>query len=620
VRLILEEVLSWDRLDRLIKNKEIILDPACGSGVFLVEAYKRLVLHWRSRNKWKRPDDSVLRELTERVHGVDLEPGAVELAAFSLCLALCDALQPEEIRASVRLFPKLQEKSIHSGCFFEICEEGTVTDTIGVVVGNPPFTSSLSTEGAKRAYKRYQTEHEVLPDKQLGYLFLHESMKVLDSGGVLAMLQHYGFLYNQNSFEFRREFIRRWNVREILDFISVRGLFQKGGADTKVVVVVAEAAKPIPDQKILHATFRRSGRADAEQGFDIDYYDLHWLPRELVLKNDGVWRSDLLGGGRVLDFVDRLRKIRTLKQYADERGWDSGEGFIEGASNISRPADHIIGRPLIPSEAIGENGIDASAIIPAPDKPIEGPRTEERFTPPMLLIREQMDLPCDVWLSDYLTYKNKVVGFSNALGDENLITEVKNWIQREQKALQAFVAAISVRLFTQKATTLSGLDILSLPYPESGTLDLSPHECTIVDDIIDYYRDLIRLGEDSTAMKEHGLSALDSYNATYIQQINAIYKNKLRALTPQVWPGAICQPFVFGNGEVDWSDADGLKDKIDNLLKEQRGSALTVTRIARIYDGQFIFLLKPDRLRYWLRSIALRDADETLADLWEQGF
>jgi hypothetical protein len=33
-----------------------------------------------------------------------------------------------------------------------------------------------------------------------------------------------------------------------------------------------------------------------------------------------------------------------------------------------------------------------------------------------------------------------------------------------------------------------------------------------------------------------------------------------------------------------------------------------------------MFLLKPDRLRYWLRSVALRDADETLADLRAQGF
>src|SRR5258707_9380606 len=91
------------------------------------------------------------------------------------------------------------------------------------------------------------------------------------------------------------------------------------------------------DRKILHATFRRSGRVDAEQGFDIDYYDLHWLPRQLVLNNDGVWRTDLLGGGRALGFVDRLKKFRTIGKFAESQKWDFGEGFIEGGKDISRP-------------------------------------------------------------------------------------------------------------------------------------------------------------------------------------------------------------------------------------------------------------------------------------------
>jgi hypothetical protein len=82
----------------------------------------------------------------------------------------------------------------------------------------------------------------------------------------------------------------------------------------------------------------------------------------------------------------------------------------------------------------------------------------------------------------------------------------------------------------------------------------------------------------------------------------------------------ICQAFAFSNGKVDWSGANELKGKLDALLHQQKGTALHVTRIARIYDRNFIFLLKPDRLRYWLRSVALRDADETLSDLRAQGF
>jgi hypothetical protein len=303
VRLMLEEALSWERLDRLHQHDEVILDPCCGSGVFLVEAYKRLVLHWHSRNQWKRPSIPVLKCLLKKVHGIDLEEGAVELAAFSLCLALCDALEPEEIRASIKLFPPLAGKTLHRSCFFEAKEQSLLKEPIGVVVGNPPFEPYLSTPGAERSYQQYEKTHGSLPDKQLAYLFLHEAMGMVAEGGVLSMLQQYSFLYNQQSLGFRRNFFANWDVREVLDFISVRGLFHKGGADTKVVVVVAEATTPPADGKILHATFRRSGRIKAEQGFDIDYYGLHSLPRHLALSNDGVWRSDLRGSGRALAFV-----------------------------------------------------------------------------------------------------------------------------------------------------------------------------------------------------------------------------------------------------------------------------------------------------------------------------
>jgi hypothetical protein len=55
------------------------------------------------------------------------------------------------------------------------------------------------------------------------------------------------------------------------------------------------------------------------------------------------------------------------------------------------------------------------------------------------------------------------------------------------------------------------------------------------------------------------------------------------------------------------------------LASQSDGEALQVQRIARIFDGRAILLLKPDRRRYWLPSIALRDADETLAELHAQG-
>ncbi len=622
VRLMLDEALSWSRLDRLQQNNEIILDPSCGSGVFLVEAYKRLVLHWRSKNEWKRPGVTTLKGLLKKVHGIDLEEGAVELAAFSLCLALCDALEPETIRASIKLFPLLAGKTLHHSCFFAAKEAGLIKEPIGVVTGNPPFSSALSTPGALRSYARYESEHGSLPDKQVAYLFLHESMEMVASGGVLSMLQQYNFLYNQLSLNFRRAFISTWDVREILDFISVRGLFQKGGADTKVVVILAEASSPPEDRQILHATFRRSGRVDAEQGFDIDYYDLHWLSRSLTLSNDSVWRTNLLGGGRSLGFVNRLREYRTLADYAETHQWEHGEGFIYGNPNDSRPASHVVGKPFFHTEALTSDvDQDLFVMSKVPKKNIQWPRRKAIYTSPVLLIHKHIDLNHRVWRDGYITYSHEIFGVSAAKGGARELEDLSAWMSREGRALQAYTACISPTILTAKATAILSADILSLPCPETGGLDLSDNERIIIDDILDYQRDLVRLGEDSQAMKANGLSAISQFNQVFTKQLNGIYKkNALQALEPQSWPGIICQPFVFGKGKIDWADAEALHTKLNTLLQEQRGTTLHVTRIARIYDGNFVFLLKPDRLRYWLRSTALRDVDETLSDLRAQGF
>jgi hypothetical protein len=622
VRLMLGEVMSWDRLDRLQKENEVILDGACGSGIFLVEAYKRLILHWRFRNNWRRPSQAVLKELlTSHIRGIDLEEGAVELAAFSLCLALCDALEPMEIRASVKLFPPLTGEIIHAQCFFKAREQKVIPDKVGVIVGNPPFTSLLVTDSAKRAYQRYRSQHGPLPDKQLAYLFLHESMEMLVRGGVLSMVQQYNFLYNQLSLGFRRKFISRWDVREIFDFISVRGLFQKGGADTKVVVVVAEAQPPPAGRHILHATFRRSGRADAEQGFDIDYYDMHWLPRHLALENDAVWRADTVGGGRVLTFVERLRKLKTLGRYAAERQWDFGEGWIEGKKGKRSLAPHITGKPWLQSRSLTDKGVVEDEIQSCTVRRFKSAYTEKRFSPPMLLVRSQSDIHHAVWTKSYLTYTQRIIGFCAANKDLSRLRAVAKWLELSREPLQAFLAATSPRIFTQKSSALSNEDIVSLPFDESGAFRLTTHEKIIASDIANYYRDFIRLGEASLAMRQAGVPALPAFNHVFAARVNSVYKkNNLRALQSHAWGGVVCQPFIFGNGEVDWNGADELHGRLDALLREKRGAGLNVTRVARLYDGACVYLLKPDRLRYWLRSIALRDADETLADLSQQGF
>lgn len=622
VRFLVEEALSWDALDTITTRNQVVIDPSCGSGVFLVEAYKRLVLHWRLRNQWERPTKEVLQKLLGFIRGIDLEEDAVELAGFSLCLAMCDALQPEEIRRSIKLFPDLRDSTLHCGCFFQAKEDGLLPARIGAVLGNPPFVSSLQTPAAHRAYERYFSTHgRKIPDKQLGYLFLSEASEAMQEGATLSMLQQYNFLYNQNATSFRQSYLEKYWVREILDFVSVRGLFQKGAADTKVIVVVAQKQRRPTDATLLHATFRRTGRIDAEQGLDLDYYDFHVVPYDLALKDHRLWRANLFGGGRALSLVNHLAKARTLQQYAKESHWEFGEGFIVGKKVSRRKAPHLTGRPCLPPGAMASGEIDESQIETLEETYFRSSYSERRFTPPFLLIREHMELAHAIWEKHYLTYSQRMVGFCAPRIDIEKLRAVDKWMTAEKKALRAYLSLTSPGLFIQKATALQADDIYSIPYPVEGSFDLSDNERIVVDDIVDYQSDFIRLGDSSAVMRQCDETCLQAYADVLSVQVNALYGSENYALRGQfAWSGAVCQVYSFGEAEVCWAGAGDLQKHVLALTEARVNQHLTMSRVCRIYDGRFLFVLKPDRVRYWMRSVALRDADDIFADLRAQGY
>jgi hypothetical protein len=129
-----------------------VLDPSCGSGIFLVSAYKRLIDWWRiekhrTSGKWVTPEKEHLEELKQllknNIYGVDYIEEAVDLSIFSLSLTLCDMLSPKVIWENLR-FDNLDNNIVYSDFFkwFSKDKEGT----FDLVIGNPPFVEYGSKE------------------------------------------------------------------------------------------------------------------------------------------------------------------------------------------------------------------------------------------------------------------------------------------------------------------------------------------------------------------------------------------------------------------------------------------------------------------------------------------
>ena len=376
-----------------------VIDPACGSGVFLVAAFRRMIHWWRIRNDWKKPDANNLKELKKilknNIFGVDMYEEAVRLTFFSLSLALLDELSPKVIWVNLK-FDNLLESNLISEDFFKLINDNFLRSDFDLVIGNPPFESKLTTPDAERIEKQKIKEKErpKLPDNQIALLFLEQAMNLCKEGSCLCLIVPSGpFLYNNNSVEYRKYFLSTYHVPQIIDFTFLSAiLFQS--AKVAVAVVFAKKQEPIK-KHLLHVTVRRTKPAKEKLYFELDYYDFHRMSYHDALESRLIWKSNLLGGGRLKHFMARFALLRTLGDYLKEakskHRWAIGEGFevcnkkeeinklvelekskeklsqkekekLEKLKKKYKKADYLTGENTLPSDALTEKGIDESRI------------------------------------------------------------------------------------------------------------------------------------------------------------------------------------------------------------------------------------------------------------------
>jgi hypothetical protein len=632
-----------------------ILDPACGSGIYLVSAYKRLIDWWRidkyeKTGKWIKPEKEHLDELKEllkdSIYGVDIENEAVDLAIFSLSLTMCDMLSPKVIWENLR-FDDLSNNIVESD-FFKWFSYDRL-ESFDLVIGNPPFVEYGSKEiGINNLSKDIEVE---VPQNQSSLWFTLQGIKLVKKeSGLLAFIVPSGpLLYNNSKkpVDFRKWLFRNYNIPQIIDFTYLSNvLFKNKGNEKNVAVSSIFIENKQPDNKpISHVTVKKLKSAKERQYFEIDHYDFHKVNKNCALNDVFVWKANLLGGGRLPSFIKKLSSLQTLKAFLDyrkERGWSYGEGFIKGKedeyvsqqdidSKKYKRADYITGFETLPTNAFTSYGIDLSRIDVYPEKYFYRIASENKdiFQPPHILIKENIgrgSIPIE-YIDKYLTFRNEIIGVHAPENDIDDLVKVKDQIINNQ-LYRFYLLTTSGRAGVSRSsfTILKG-DIMNLPFPEDQSdMELSEYEQILVDDTLNYGLDF--LGKETGVkslesasipeIKEFGLvfskvlnSLFEEGNKKY--QLENIYKTEtLIGVSINYSANTYSEPVIFADEESEVSLAKLIQNKISTNYR--------INRIVKFYDGDRIYFLKPKELRYWLKSVALRDADETIVDLYNAGY
>lgn len=336
-----EFVLSRVLTDEVLQKNPRILDPACGSGIFLVEAFRRIV-RFRIYQKKSRLPFSELKEILGRqIAGIEINQEAARITAFSLYLAMLHYLDPPSILDHILNGEKLPNlidapdkkldnhfNSIHVANAFALDN-----DTIGevdVVVGNPPWgapgnNADKDTKERQRIMLEWcKKRGHPIGNKEPSQAFLWRSLDFLKNEGQCALLTSYGVLFKHSSTSqaFRREWMSRVCITEVFNFTHVRKFFFRGAISPFVMIHFKKGEQD--ETPVEYWSPKQVVSLKETQAVLLSKYDRAFLVRQDLTDNK-TWKINWFGRHADAALITQFNQIGRLADIIERD--KSGQGY-----------------------------------------------------------------------------------------------------------------------------------------------------------------------------------------------------------------------------------------------------------------------------------------------------
>ena len=685
VDFILDGVLPWDSDEWNLK----ILDPACGSGIFLVKAFQRLIYRWKKAY----PDEEITAPILQQIlagnlFGVDVNPQAVRVASFSLYLTMCDELDPRYYWEQVR-FPRLRDQRLISADFFQENVEGfrTVADAgqYDLVIGNAPWGTNTVTRFAK---SWAQNNKWPITYRNIGPLFLPKSAALAKAGQPIAMMQPAGVLiFNQISTaqEFRQKLFSEYKVDEIVNLSALRfGLFKDAISPTCIVTMSAELPNGEPLSYICPKPVASN---EDDYRIVIEPYDINLIYPQEAIQDSLVWTALMWGGRRDLALLRRLSQQHNLEKFKIDKIAITRQGIIRG--DRQKRQETILGKRILESKQFP----DGTFIFINPEDLLlnEDPYTDSRassdfsaFQIPQLILKQAWQIGLKRFQAALLISDEgqQAVLCSGSYVSIHVSPQSVAILEAAclsyNSKLAVYYLFLSSGPFASYRPKTNVDDLLRVPIPKStetllenifdfNDIDnqvrqafyLKDSEWLLIEDIFNYTlpdfkgnrsspgrqstrsesSTLVRQIDSEWVLKEYCHSFLKVIKAGFGSNKNLWAKIFKEQNKPSISVRLIAFYFTQNDEgeeiEVEPLDSLELIEQLEGLNQSflEKSSiedgGIFYQRVAKIYDSihlngktiPTVYFVKPDQIRYWTRSMALRDADEVAADLmmWHSG-
>jgi len=667
---ILEETMGDDVID----SDMTVFDPACGSGIFLVGAYRRLIQAWRQANG--KPSAEVLNRILQNgIFGVDENSEAVRIATFSLYLEILNHLNNEQINEASFQFPSLEGKNLLNCDFFlKEVDEHFAGRKFHRVAGNMPWGENTLTEEAEE----WLTENGyVVGDNQAAPAFMLRAPQFCKDNGEIALLApaKSTILVTSGPHQtFRKRFFTDYHVRAVVNFSAMRKeLFPK--AKSPAVAMFYTPNPPCLNSKLVYSVPKPSSLSQHLKAIVLDTTEIKFLDREELFAHPQMWKIASWGNPRDAALIDRLKSMPKLREQAKMLNWTIGTGIQINGGNET-PAPWLEGMGWVPTKQLRPFFIDMSVCELIEETVFHYPRRQELVKAPLVLIRQNQ---CFATFSDKdVAYRDQISGVAGKRGQEWLL-----------KWLVAYINSPLARYYHFLTSTLWAVErerIIQWEYEEMPFLipdkndtrlkrilhhldeiekllnndefvfnskceeTIQEHKKAINELVFEIYglhpvdqqliRDTLEYGieffnwskrqnrkpQGAKPVKPPDRNMLEAYANIFTRTATSLLQIKNQTLNATVYEnGAPLTVVSFDLVSLDeerpvqiLTSSGAMRTKLrelNELILERKTPSLYMRRHVRIYDGKQISLVRPSEQRFWTQSQARVDADAFLAEL-----
>lgn len=440
-----------------------ILDPSCGSGIFLVESLRRIIEKYMDVKDIENINTDLSRKevkdlVYDNIFGIDKDYDAVQVAIFSIYLTLLDYQEPADIEKFK--FPNLYGKNLICSDTFDVdnpqlkeLEEKKLQ--FDYIIGNPPWKGSGGDQQAKtylnnRRKKERNVRNAIgVNNNELAEYFVFRVSDFCSTNTEVALIIHSTSLYNSKDgvSVFRKYLLDQYYIKGVTELACVRKeVFDKSNDKSiaPACVLFYKYANGINTDfnVITHISIKPSRFFSLFKVFSICRNDIQKVQQNRLKENDWLWK--VLVYGSYLDFIliSRLKKHETVESIIkDSNRFVHATGVTFSENDAKYDSTSWEGKFFINTRAVERLFLNQDKIESFHVQKLGRNRISQQdiFLAPMLLVRHGLDM-------DKLIARS-VISNQDAVFKKSLLS-IKAYCSNDIDVLKSIASLYSSEVFS----------------------------------------------------------------------------------------------------------------------------------------------------------------------------